>query len=512
MGFNMSKKIMATHLLFQRMLSSRALTHTRITLACFCICSLLSACEVGPNYSRPPAPVPTKFKEAHKHWKVAQPDDAFNRGSWWLIFHDQQLNSLEEQLNHANQSIAQVQAQYEQSVALVAEARAGFYPTLSVSAGATRQKQQKGFFNSTTTSTTSTSGGSSSGSPEPITTNSVSANASWMPDIWGSVRRTVEASAAGAEASAAQIALTRLMSQASLAQFYFQLRGLDRDQKLLDDTVVSYRKILQLTQNEYRSGVASRADIVSAQSVLETAQAQAINNGILRGQYEHAIAVLIGVPPGDFAIAANTKRIKPPTIPIEVPSALLEHRPDIAQAERSMEQANAQIGVAIATYFPALTLTGAASQSHQGLAHWIEMPDWGWSLGAELAEQVLDGGLRSATVRAAKANYRATVASYRQIVLAAFQNVEDNLVAVRILKDQEVVEKKAAASANLALQLTINQYKAGTVPFSSVVTAEINAFAAEKIASDVVYQQMTSAVNLVEALGGGWDKKDIPKI
>jgi NodT family efflux transporter outer membrane factor (OMF) lipoprotein len=321
----------------------------------------------------------------------------------------------------------------------------------------------------------------------------------------------VEANAAGAQASAAQLALVRLSSQATLAQTYFQLRALDKDQKILDDTVVDYRKALKLTKNRYASGVAGRTDVVQAQSQLDNARALAINNRIGRAQFEHAIAVLLGEPPANLSIPAEPLTAKPPAIPLEVPSALLERRPDVAQSERLAAEANAQIGVAIAAYFPTLTLSGTASEQNRNYAHWFSIPALNWSLGPQLAETIFDGGLRKATTAAARANYEATVATYRQTVLTAFQDVEDNLVSLRVLKQQSVAENSAAASARLALKLIFNQYKSGTAAYSDVITAQTAAYTAEKSAADINGLRMTAAVGLVKALGGGWNVAAIDK-
>jgi len=331
-------------------------------------------------------------------------------------------------------------------------------------------------------------------------------NASWEPDIWGSVRRNVEATTASAQASAALLAATRLSAQASLAQYYFELRGLDTDQKLLDDTVQEYKKILRYAKNRYASGVDSEADILQAKGQLENAQASAINNGVLRAQYEHAIAVLIGVPPAEFSLAPHPLRATPPPIPIEVPSELLERRPDIAQAERLAAEANAQIGVAVAAYYPTLSLTGSASTMAKKL---FSVPSLSWTLGSQLADTIFDGGLRSATVKAAQAAYCANAASYRQIVLAAFQDVEDNLAALRILAKQSSYQNQAAVDAKKSLQLTLNQYRAGTVDYNSVLLAQVSAFSAEKTAADLIYLRMTTAVGLIKALGGGWNAQSL---
>lgn len=482
----------------------------------------LSGCVVGPDYKRPAVQAPTKFKEARKGWKVATPREDCSRGDWWKVFHDPQLNALEDQLNKSNQNIANAAANYSQAVDLVNEARAAYFPTIAGAASLMRSKQSQSggaaSFNSTSVSTSSstTSGTSTASSSSssvsvsqgnPFTNHSLLLNASWEPDIWGSVRRTVEASASAAQSTAALLALTRLMAQASLAQFYFEIHGVDVDQKLLDETVASNRGIYEFTVKQYKQGVAGYPNVVQARSQLESSQALAINNGINRAIYEHAIAVLIGVPPANFSLAKNTRAIQPPSIPLLLPSELLERRPDVAQAERLMAQANANIGVAIAAYFPNLSLFTNGNMTNPGFGKWFSMPSLAWSYGAQFAETLYDGGLRDATLAAARATYDANVASYRQIVLAAFQDVEDNLASLRILKQQTIVQNKAARDARLGLDLVFAQYKAGTVDYSSVLTAQITAYTAEKSAADDNYLSMSSAVGLIRALGGGWDAK-----
>ena len=495
---------------------------------------LLVSCTVGPDYHRPGVRLPAKFKEVRgkafipekkKGWKLANPRDLAERGKWWKIFKDPELDALEEQLNCYNQSIKFFLATYEQSIAIVNQARAGYYPTVAGAFNLFRQKLGGGatsFFNSSggdistsTAATSSTAGNSSSagnsatatGSTNKaatITTYSAFLTANWEPDIWGLVRRKVEGNIAAAQANQALLAATALSAQGSLAQYYFQLRSLDSDQQLLNETVAGYKKALRLTRNQYAAGVVSRADILQAQSILENAQAQAINNGILRSQYEHAIAVLIGRPPAIFAIRFKPLRGKPPVIPVSIPSVWLERRPDVAQAERLMQQANAQIGVACAAYYPALNLTASVSAAARTLGKLFSSPAIGWSAGLQLAETFFDGGLRKATLMAAKAGYMAQIANYREAILVAFQDVEDNLVALRLLKQQAEVQRLAAAAARQALGLVMNQYRAGTVAYSSVITAQITSFTAQKAANDVVGLQMAAAVRLVKALGGGW--------
>jgi NodT family efflux transporter outer membrane factor (OMF) lipoprotein len=303
----------------------------------------------------------------------------------------------------------------------------------------------------------------------------------------------------------ASLAAVRLSSQGTLAQDYFSLRALDNDQKILDDTVRDDKKALKLTQFRYKSGVAARLDVIQAQSQLETAMAAALNNGTLRAQYEHAIAVLVNIPPSNFKIVARPCPQRPPKVPLEVPSILLERRPDVAQAERLAAQANAQIGVAISAFYPVLTLSATGNVTNPGFAHWFSVPALSWALGSQLAETLVDGGLRSATVDAARANYEATVANYRLTVLTAFQNVEDSLAQLRILNSSSVVQDRAARDAERALKLVINEYKAGTVVYTDVITAQNTAYTAQQTASDVHGQQMTAAVGLIKALGGGWN-------
>lgn len=484
----------------------------------FALTLVLCACTVGPNYSRPKVVVPEKFKEIPKGWKSAQPRDTVSRGDWWKIFKDEKLNFLENQLNSCNQSIATAEANYRQALALIDEAASNYYPVISTSASLTRQwVRSSGSSNFQTSSSpgsgtsvavpgaTTTSTGTASGGRSNGVSHSLLFNASWEPDIWGTVRRTVEANIAGAQASQSLLASTRLISQATLAQTYFQLRTLDTDQQLLDKSVRDYTKALQLTQNRYALGVAARTDVVQAQTQLETAQALAASNGINRAKYEHAIAVLIGRPPEFFSIAFNPLKTTPPYIPVSVPSEMLERRPDVAQAERLMAQANAQIGVAISAYFPTLGLTATGSYAHKGYNNWLSIPGLNWSVGPQLAETIFDGGLRSATTAAARAVYDSTVASYRQIVLAAFQDTEDNLVSVRLLKTQVKYQRQAAVSARTAATLVYNQYKAGLVAYTDVIVAQNLSYTAERNASDVVGLQMNAAVGLIKALGGGWN-------
>lgn len=477
---------------------------------------------VGPNYKPPKLLIPNHFKEAKKQiqikpvpppdtkcWKPIQPQKVCAQSQWWTIFNDPTLNDLEDQLNRYNQNVANAYTNYRQALAIVDQARAGLFPTITSAFNLFRQKQGGGTATFITTSgdttTTGTAATSARGFGLTTTTYSTFLSASWEPDLWGAVGRTIEADVAVAQSDAALLAVTRLSAQGALAQYYFELRTLDRDQRLLDDTVRAYQQTLRLTQNQYKAGVAARSDIVQAQAQLQTQQALALNNGILRGQYEHAIAVLMGRPPAYLNIQPMPLVVQFPKIPLEIPTVWLERRPDVAQAERLVQQASALIGVAIAAYFPTLTLTGTASAAGNSLHQLVHTPSLGWTAGLQLAETIFDAGFRAATVRAAKATYFAQVAAYRQAVLTAFQDVEDNLIALRILRQQLRQQQMAANSATTALRLITNQYKAGTVNFTSVLTAQIAAFTAQKTANDDAGLLMSAEVGLIKALGGGWD-------
>ena len=464
---------------------------------------LVTSCALGPNYIRPPMSVPVKFKEAPSGWKYAEPKDQLSRGEWWTIFNDTKLNELEAQVNLHNQNIENALYNYQNARALVKEDQASYLPSITTSLNLNRQQRSSSAFSSGTGGGgVVTTGGTNT---TPFDTQNLVVNASWVPDLWGTVRRTVEGQIAATQASAALLGNTQLSSQSLLAQNYFQLRGLDLDQKILNDTVVEYKKALKLTQYRYASGVAARGDVIQAQSQLESAQALAINNGIQRAQYEHAIAVLIGVPPANFSLEFQPINAKPPAIPVEIPSQVLERRPDIAQAERLIAQANAQIGIAEAAYFPSLTLNAQGNRNGLGsIATWLANPLYSWTAGATLAATLFDGGYRDAAVKAAEASYRASVANYRQVVLTAFQNVEDNLVSLRILGAESEVQNRAAADALKSLAIITNQYKSGIVPFTSVIVAQNTAFTAQKTAADVMYLRMVSSVQFIASIGGGW--------
>lgn len=480
----------------------------------------LTSCTVGPNYIKPSMPLSAHFKEAkqpikNKHWKKIQPNDAINRGQWWKLFNDDTLNKLENALNHGNQTIIQAQANFAASQAIVQQARSALFPVLSGTFNTLRQTTGNGTttFTSSSAATGTTQGTTTTGFiSKNVAIRSNTAyylNANWEPDIWGQVRRNIELNEAAAQSSQALLAATRLSAEGALAQYYFELRTLDKDQDLLNKTVKNYQTALKLTKHQYQAGVAGQADIIQAQTQLEVAEAQAINNGVLRSQYEHAIAVLTGQEPACVSLPFNPLNTKPPLIPVTVPSVWLERRPDVASAERLMQQANAAIGLAVSAYYPIVNLSGSTNGTSISLGNLLTNPITGWSMGLAIFETIYDAGLREGVVRAARANYQAQVANYRQTVLTAFQDVEDSLSALRLLKKAGIKQTQAANSAKKALQLVTNQYKAGQVPYSSVLNAEITAFSAQKTAYDNLGLQMISAVALIKALGGGWSVRDI---
>lgn len=439
--------------------------------------------------------MPTSFKE---NWKTAQPQDQHTPTQWWTIFNDDNLNKLIEQVATSNLTLAQAEANYRAANALVDNARAAYFPVLTGTLSKTRSRNPTN--STTTTNTTNTI----------RTTNSISVNASWELDLWGKIRRTVEAQENTALSSFANVQATLLSMQSQLAQNYFQLRVLDAQKELLDRTVGEYRRSLTLTQNQYKSGVVASDSVLLAETQLRSTEAQALDVGIQRAQFEHAIAILIGKPPSLFSIPiipiGDTAYMPDmPDIPVDIPSSLLERRPDIAAAERTVAAANAQIGVTKAAYFPDLTLSASGGFQSSTFAHWLTVPNRIWSVGPALAGTLFDAGAKRALNAQAIATYDASVANYRQTVLTAFQNVEDNLVALRILKDEAQVQNLAVVSARKALEVTLNQYKAGTVNYLNVVTAQTAALTNERTELGITNARLIAAVKLIAALGGGWE-------
>ena len=466
---------------------------------------LLSGCMVGPDYQRPGAPVPVAFKEAPPAgWKLGTPLDAIDKGAWWSIYRDPDLDRLEREVDVSNQTLAQAVAAYQEAQAVVQQARGSLFPLISVTPGVSVENQAG-----------SLSGGGlvngSSSFGQGVRTNySLEANASWDVDVWGKIRRTVESDVAGAQASAADIANARLSAQATLAIDYFNLRASDSLQQLLDDTVKQYERSLQITQNQYAAGVAARSDVITAQTLLQTTQAQAINVGVARAQYEHAIAVLTGHPPADLTLSPGALATTIPEIPTTVPAALLERRPDISAAERQMQQQNALIGAAIAAYYPDVSLTALYGYSGNPLGSLIQAANKVWSIGGTATETLFDGGIRSGQVASARAVYAQAVANYRQVVLTAFQGVEDNLSGLRILSEQAKAQDAAVASARQAVQIALNEYQAGTQAYTTVITAQTTALSDEESALSIRQTRLTDSVSLIEALGGGWDTTQLP--
>ena len=471
-------------------------------------CLLLGACAVGPNYVKPQFDVPAAYKEnADWHaagWTPAQPADAVKRGAWWEVFGDPVLNQYEEQIEGSNPTLAQSEAQYRQARALVSGARAAYFPIVSGTASASRS----GKYGTTTTGLPLAPGAPDSS--HPTDDYSLGLTASWEPDLWGKVRRTVEENVANAQASAATLASTRLSLQAELAQDYLQLRVTDEQRRFLDDTVIAFQKTMKLTQNQYNVGVAARADVVEADSQLKQAQAQAIDLGVQRAQLEHAIAILVGKAPADFSIAVVKLTLLPPSIPVGLPSELLQRRPDVAIAERQVAAANAQIGVAISAYFPTLTLGATGGFENSVLSKLLTLPSASWSLGPQLAATLFDGGARRAQTAQARAGWDAAVDNYRAVALAALQNVEDNLAALRILEQEAAVQADAVKSSDQFLQITLNQYKAGTVSYINVVTAQTAAYSNERSAITLLGTRLNDSLLLIKALGGGWQASDLP--
>ncbi|HXW69894.1 MAG TPA: efflux transporter outer membrane subunit [Methylocella sp.] len=447
-----------------------------VTLLVLCF----SGCTVGPDYIRPPAPESAKYKE-QKGWKRAAPLDDRDRGFWWTVFKDGTLNTFEPQVELSNQTVAAAQAAYQQSLAIIKEAQAGLFPTVNVNYTAT---------------------GSNS-----VALKTLAANGSWDLDLWGKIRRMVEADVAGAQVSAGDLANAKLSEQALLATAYFNLRAADALQALLDDTVVAYKKTLTITENQYQAGTVSLADVATARAQVLTTESSAINVGVSRAQFEHAIAVLMGKPPAELAIKSHSLGYYIPAIPAGVPSELLERRPDIAAAERNVQQENALIGAEIALYYPDVSLSGSIGFTGSPV---FTLANAIWTLAGSVAQPAFDAGLRNAQVEAATAAYYQSVANYRQTVLTAFQQVEDQLAAVRILNRQQKVADEAVKAAQQEMDIILNQYQAGTVAFTAVVVAQATLLGDQEAALMVRQSRFLATVSLIEDLGGGWDAGLLP--
>ncbi len=459
----------------------------------------------GRPLPAPPAfkeEAPPNFKEAEAlGWKQSEPGDAYLKGKWWEVYNDPALNALEEQVSISNQSVLQAEAVFRQAKAAVPAAAAALLPTVAATPAITVTGLGS---NAAGTTTAASAGGVTR------TSFNLPFSASWEPDLWGSIRRGVTAATNTAQADAADVENAKLLYQAELAQDYFLLRGSDGEGELLTRTQASYQEYLTLTRNRFNGGIASDLDVAQAESQLYGVQAQLIDLGVLRAQYEHGIAILTGKPPSEVSIPAKTSMTPPPPVPVGVPSELLQRRPDIAGSERRVAAANEQIGIATAAFYPALTLTGSVGLQASSLLKWFSWPARVWSVGPQLAETLFDAGRRRAVIAEDRAAYDATVAAYRQTVLTALQQVEDNLAALRILEGESAKEQETIQSANRALTVSTAQYTAGTVNYLTVITAQATLLNAEVTAVNLLTRRRSASVLLIQALGGGWDASQLP--
>ncbi|QHC95714.1 RND transporter [Pseudomonas sp. R84] len=466
---------------------------SRLLSLSLCV-AMLSACAVGPDYQRPQTAEIAQYKEA-EGWTQANPSDSLARGAWWELYGDQQLNGLIEKLNNANQTVAQSEAQYRQAQALVRSARGAFYPSVDLSLGKTRSSQGTG-------SSSSSLSSSSSGIRD---TYNAELGVSWEADVWGKLRRGLEADETSAQASFADLAAMRLSQQSELVQNYLQLRVIDQQKRLLEATVAAYERSLKMTQNQYRAGVSGRDAVAQAQTQLKSTQADLVDLIWQRAQFENAIAVLTGQAPADFNIAEVQTIPKLPQVPLSLPSQLLERRPDIASAERSVIAANANIGVAKAAYYPDLSLSLSGGYSSSTSQNLVSLPNRFWSVGPKLALPLFDGGIRSAEVERTEAVYDQTVAKYRQTVLDGFREVENYLVQLKVYEDEAAVRQEALDAARDSLRLTENQYKAGLIAYIDVVVVQATALSNERSVLNILQSRLIASVQLIAALGGGWD-------
>jgi NodT family efflux transporter outer membrane factor (OMF) lipoprotein len=459
---------------------------------------LLAGCAVGPKYHQPTVPTPPAYKEIG-NWKTAQPSDQNLGGSWWEIFQDAQLNGLEQQINVSNQNLKAAVAQYQEARAALRYVRADYFPTLTAGGAATRQKY------------------SQNRSPHSPAFNGITFNdftvpvdLSYQTNAWGRVTRNVQIYRAQAQASDADLAVVNLSMHSDLAIDYFAARSLDAEEKLLRDTVAQYEKALHLNEDLYEGGLASEVDVEQAKTILETTRAQMIDVGVARAQYEHAVAVLIGKPPAEFSLPPLPLTTPPPPIPVGVPSELLERRPDVAAAERQVASANANIGLQEAAYYPLVNIVASGGLDSGTITTLFQGPSAIWAVGASVAQTIFDGGRRRAGVDEAKASYDSSVASYRQTVLTAFQQVEDNLAGLRILEQEAGVQANAVTAAERSLSLSETRYDGGVTNYLEVITAQNAALSDEVTAVNILGRRMASAVQLIEALGGGWDRSQLP--
>lgn len=464
---------------------------------------LAVGCSVGPKYQRPDLQAPMAYKEtppeAYKEWKAANPSDTAIRGDWWTLFGDPDLNKLEEQVDVSNQNLKAAQARFAQARALIKVSQSQKYPTITAGADITGNRDSSTY--ALATSKTSSSFGNF-GLPVDV---------SYEVDAWGRVRHSIEAARAEAQATAADLETLRLSYHAELAYDYFELRSADAEQQLLDDTVVAYQKALELTENRFEGGVAAGAEVAQAKTQLEATKTQDTDLAVRRAQFEHALAVLTGKSPAEFSLPPKSV-VDPPAVPVGLPSQLLERRPDVAAAERRVEEANAQVGIAHAAFFPQIVLGAVLGLEGQSVTDWLNWPSRFWAVGPGVLQTVFDGGRRRAQQQSAEFNYDATVATYRETALDAFQQVEDNLAALRVLEKETTTQRAAVAAAEQSLELSSNRYTGGLVTYLEVVTAQGTALANERMAVDILRRRMDASVLLIKALGGGWDSTKLPKL
>lgn len=455
----------------------------------------LASCTVGPKYTKPAVPAAPAYQELDG-WKTAQPSSGELRGNWWEIFHDLRLSALEEQVAPANQTLKAAYANFIAARANIKFNRAGLYPMIGASPGIAGNR-------------------TSSNAPVGLPGNRYGEftfpfDLSYEVDLWGRIHREIASTREQYQASAADLASVTLELQAELATDYFEARSLDAQKQLLDDTVAAYQKALQLTKNRYQGGIASKVDVAQAQTQLDTAQAEDIDVGVARAEYQHAIAVLTGKTPESFVLPSLPLKETPPTVPVGVPSQLLERRPDIAGAERRMASANEQIGIAQSAFFPQLLISATGGFEGSSIVNWFIWPSRFWAVGPQMLETVFDAGRRRAGIEIAKANYDAAVANYRQTVLTAFQQVEDSLSTLRILEQETAKQQQATAAAENSLQLSLNRYKGGIVTYLEVTTAQSIAYSNERALLDLLRRRMDATVELIKALGGGWNVTQLP--
>jgi NodT family efflux transporter outer membrane factor (OMF) lipoprotein len=488
--------------------------------------AFLTGCVVGPKY-HPPTP-PTVSAKTYKEstvnfqdtegWKVANPQEAMLRGKWWEIFNDPQLNALEEQLNISNQNIKISFENLMEARAVIREAHAQLWPTVTTNPSFQRSHASGNLRNTFNTNAPSSSGtgasttqsGQATSSGQTTSVWSFPVDVAWVPDFWGKIRNEVREAQYAAQVSAADLENERLTEQASLAEFYFELRGQDALEKILNDTVAADQKALDITQAAYNAGIDPYISVVEAQTTLESAQSQAINVGVARAQYEHAIAVLVGKVASDFSLPLQPELRMPPPIPVGLPSELLQRRPDIAAAERTLAEANATIGIGYGAFFPNVTLSAAGGIESSTFKNWFTWPSRFWSIGPSISQTIFNAGLYRAELNQYSATYNADLASYRQTVLTAFQQVEDYLAAVRIYSQQITKQQAAVAHAQQFLNLELGRYQTGIDPYVNVLTAQTTLLTNQQTLATIQVEQMTSSVALIESLGGGWDRSQLP--